>query len=91
MRFFQLLNFQHLILAVFPTLIFIILLALALGHSHFKGSDSEDRKRRIIYRYPERIEDRNAPFPLVMTLIVAGVVAWAFFYILLHGLLGVKI
>jgi hypothetical protein len=91
MRFFQLLNFQHLMLAVFPTLIFIVLLGLALGYSHFRRPDSEERKRRIIYRYPDNIEDRNAPFPLVMTLIVAGVVAWAFFYILLHGLLGVKI
>jgi hypothetical protein len=91
MRFFQLLNFQHLMLAVFPTLIFIILLALALGHSHFRRPDSEERKQRIIYRYPEGIEDRNAPFPLIMTLIIAGVVAWAVFYILLHGLLGVKI
>lgn len=91
MRFFELLNFKHLMLAVFPTLIFIVLLALALGRSHFRRPDSEERKRRIIYNYPEGIEDRNAPFPLVMTLMIAGVVAWAFFYILLNGLLGVKI
>ncbi len=78
-------------LAVFPTLIFIVLLALALGHSHFKHPDSEERKQRIIYRYPEEIEDRNAPFPLVMILIIAGVIGWAFFYILLHGFLGVRI
>lgn len=78
-------------LAVFPTLILIVLLALALGHSHFRHPDSDDRKRRIIYKYPDGIEDRNAPFPLVMTLIIAGVIAWALFYILLNGLLGVKI
>lgn len=91
MRIFELLNLQHLMLAVFPTLIFTILLALALGRSHFRRPESEERKQRIIYRYPDGIEDKNAPFPLVMTLIVAGTVAWAFFYILLHGLLGVRI
>jgi hypothetical protein len=91
MRFFELLNFQHLMLALFPTLIFIILLALALGHSHFRRPDSDERKRKIIYKYPDGIEDRNAPFPLVMTLIIAGTVVWAFFYILFYGLLKVKI
>jgi hypothetical protein len=91
MRFFELLNFQHLMLALFPALIFIILLALALGHSYFRRPDSDARKRKIIHKYPDGIEDRNAPFPLVMTLIIAGTAAWAFFYILLYGLLKVKI
>ena len=91
MRFFHLLNFQHVMLAVFPTLIFIILLALALGFSHFKRPDSEERHRRIIQKYPEGIEDRNAPFPIFMMFVIAGVVVWAVFYILLNGILGVKI
>lgn len=91
MRFYELLNFQHLMLAVFPTLLFIILFAIGLGFSHFHRDDDGERKKRIIYRYPEGIGDRDAPFPLVMTLIVAGTVLWAFFYILMNGLLGVKI
>lgn len=91
MRFFELLNFQHLMLALLPTLVFILVFALALGFRHFKREHDEDRKNRILYRYPEGIEDREAPFPLAMTLIIAGTVIWAFFYILLHGLLGVTI
>ncbi|MDX9788292.1 MAG: hypothetical protein RBT11_16050 [Desulfobacterales bacterium] len=91
MRFFELLNFQHLVLALLPTLLFILVFALALRFGHFKGEKDEDRKNRILYRYPEGIEDRAAPFPLAMILIIAGTVLWAFFYILLHGLLGVKI
>ena len=38
-----------------------------------------------------RIEDRQAPFPLALLLIIAGTVVWAFFYILVIGLWGVKI
>ena len=91
MRYFKLLNFQHLMLVIFPTLVFIIVFALALGFRHFKHPDSERRRKEILYTYPEGIEDKNAPFPIAMTLIVAGVVIWAFFYILLNGLLGVKI
>jgi hypothetical protein len=91
MRFFNLLNFQHVILYVFPTLIFIVMFGLALAFSHLKSDDSEDRKKKIIYRFPEGIEDRDAPFPLVMTLTIAGTVIWVFFYILGTGWLGVKI
>jgi hypothetical protein len=91
MRFFHLLNFQHLMIAVFPTLIFIILLALALGFSHIKRPDSQERYRRILHTFPDGIEGRNAPFPFVMILIVVGAVLWTFFYILMNGVLKVKI
>jgi hypothetical protein len=91
MRYFALLNFQHVILYVLPTLVFILLFAVALGFVHLKAADSEARKRRITYRFPDGIEDRDAPFPLVMALIVAGTFIWAFFYILMNGLLGVII
>ncbi len=91
MRFYDLLTFEHLMLFIFPTLIFIIVFALALKYSYFKTDNAEDRKRTILNKYPEGIEDKNAPFPLAMTLIIVGTVLWAFFYILMHGLLGVKI
>jgi hypothetical protein len=91
MRFFQLLNFQHLMLAAFPALIFIIVFAMALGIMHFKGRDSDERNRKIRYRYPDGIEDKNAPFPIAMALLIAGVVIWAIFYTLMNGLSGVKI
>jgi len=91
MRFFELLNFQHMMLYIFPTLVFIVVFALALGYCHYQTKDSEERKNRIIYRYPEGIEDRDAPFPLAMFLIIAGTVLWSFFYILGTGLLGVII
>ncbi|MFO7553717.1 MAG: hypothetical protein R6W88_00800 [Desulfobacterales bacterium] len=91
MRLFNLLNFQHIMLYIFPTLIFIWIFGLALAYSHLESDDAKERKQKIIYRFPEDIEDRDAPFPLSMMLIIAGTVIWVFFYILVTGLLGVKI
>ena len=91
MRFFDLLNFQHVMGYVFLTLIFILIFGLALAYSHLESDDAKERMKKIIYRFPEDIEDRDAPFPLAMMLIIAGTLIWLFFYILLTGLLGVKI
>jgi hypothetical protein len=76
---------------LFPTLIFIWIFGLALAYTHLKSDDAKERMQKIIYRFPEDIEDRDAPFPLSMMLIIAGSVIWVFFYILMHGVLGVKI
>jgi hypothetical protein len=91
MRLFDLLSFQHIVLYLFPALIFIVILGLSLGYSHFHGPDSHVRQTQIIYRFPDGIEERNAPFPLALTLIIIGTVLWMFFYILGSGLLEVKI
>jgi hypothetical protein len=91
MRFFNLLNFQHIMGYLFPTLIFILIFGLFLAYSHLKSDDAKERMQKIIYRFPENIEDRDAPFPLAMMMVIAGAVIWVFFYILMHGVLGVKI
>lgn len=91
MRFFHLLNFQHLMLYIFPPLVFMVVFGVGLAYQSFHGKDAGLRKERIIYRFPGGIEDRDAPFPLIMVLIIAGTLVWAFFYILLTGLLEVKI
>jgi len=91
MRLFSLLNNQHIIGYVFPTLIFMILFWVGLAFMRFNTRHSESRASQIIYRFPTGIEDRNAPFPLVMTLIIAGTILWMLLYILFHGLLGVNI
>lgn len=91
MRFFELLNFQHVVLYVFPGLVFVIVFGLALAFAHLRGPNDAEREKEIIYRFPDDIEDRNAPFPLVMGLIIAGTVIWAFGYILISGVLGVII
>ena len=91
MRFYDLLNFQHIILWSLPTLVFNVVFILLLAYSHFRNEDSKERMEKIQYWFPGRIGDRYAPFPLGMTLIIVGTVIWGFFYILVTGLLEVKI
>jgi len=91
MRYFALLNFQHVVLYIFPTLVFVVLLGLSLGYAAFHREDNEARTGRIVQRYPAGIEERDAPFPLALTLIIAGTLVWALGYILAVGLLEVRI
>ena len=91
MRFFELVNLQDVVLYFFPAVLAILILGLSLGYAHFHTARSEERMRRSYYKFPEDIEDRQAPFPLPLILIIAGTVVWAFFYILVIGLWGVKI
>ena len=91
MRFYYILNLQHVVLFVLPTLVFIILFGMALGYTHFWTPNSERRKKAVVHGYADGLEGRNAPFPLAMVLILIGMVLWAFFYILITGWLEVKI
>lgn len=91
MRYFALRGFQDVILFLFPTLVFIILLYTALSRAHFRGKDSEERERKVIHVYPDGIEERDSPFPLILILIIVGVLLWGFLYALGIGILGVKI
>jgi len=91
MRFFPLLGFQHVLLFFFPTLIFIILFLLAIGQVHLSTKDAKEKKLRVAHIFPEGIEGRNAPFPLVLLLIIIGFLIWAVGYTLRTGLLSVRI
>lgn len=91
MRLFELLSFQHIIAYLFPSLLFMVVFGLALGYAHLHTKDAEKRKTEIIRRFAEDITNRDAPFPLAMMLIIAGVIIWGFLYILMHGILGVII
>jgi hypothetical protein len=91
MRIFEVLNIQHFVMYLFPTLAFVLIFAAGLGYLYVRRGASEERLTRIIENYPGGIEGRNAPFPLMLTLIIAGTVVWGLLYILLTGLLKVKI
>ena len=91
MRYFQLLGIQHFVMYLFPALATIVLFIIGLGYYYFRRKDSEARKTRIIEEFPGGIQGRNAPFPLIVYLTIAGTVIWALAYILLIGGLGVKI
>ena len=91
MRYFELLAFQHVVLFVFPALIFMILLYLGLSHSHFMAKTAEERKKKIVHRYPANLKSRNSPFPLILFLIIVGFLIWTVSYTLLTGILEVQI
>ena len=82
---------QHFVMYLLPTLAFIALFIIGLGFYHFHRKDSAERETRIIEEFPGGIQGRNAPFPIVVTLILVGTIAWVLAYILLIGGLGVKI
>jgi hypothetical protein len=88
MRYFNLLNIQHIVLAVFPALSSVILVGVALAFTHFRGRDSENRQMRVTGIYPDGIEERNAPFPLFLFLVLLGTCLWGVAYILMFGLTG---
>lgn len=91
MRYFELLNLQHFVLYLFPALASIVIFAIGLGFYYWRRPDSDERQKRIVEEFPGGIQGRNAAFPLVLSLIIGGTVAWALAYILMIGLLGVKI
>jgi hypothetical protein len=91
MRIFEILNIQHFVMYLFPALAFILIFAAGLGYVYVRRRDSEEQLARIIEKFPGGIEGRNAPFPLMLTLTIAGTLVWCLLYILLIGLLKVKI
>ena len=91
MRYFALLNFQHFVLYLFPALATIVIFAAGLGFYYLRRRDSAERETRIIEEFPGGIQGRDAPFPVVLLLIIVGTVIWSLAYILLIGFLGVKI
>jgi len=91
MRYFEVLGVQHFFMYLFPALAFIALFIIGLGFYHIKRRDSAEREARIIERYPGGIEGRNAPFPLLAYLIVFGTIIWVLAYIILIGVLKVRI
>jgi len=91
MRYFELLGVQHVIMYLFPAFIFTLLLAIGLGFYHFRSKDAADRETRIIEKFPDGIQGRNAPFPAIAYLTIAGTLAWVLAYILTIGLLEIHI
>jgi len=91
MRFFSLLALQDILLYVFPTILFLIVFGLALSFKCWETERGDERRSNILYRFPDGIEDRNAPFPLSLALIVAGTLIWGLFYILYIGMGEVRI
>ena len=91
MRLFELVGIEDFVLYLFPSLAFIFVFAAGLAFSYFRGKESEKKLTTIIEKFPGGIEGRNAPFPLILIMVIAGTVIWAVTYILFIGLGGIVI
>lgn len=91
MRYFELLNIQHFVLYLFPALLTVVLIGIGLAFTHVRRKDSEEKMNKVRETYVGGIEERNAPFPLILTLTLLGTVIWVILYILFVGGLGVRI
>jgi hypothetical protein len=91
MQFFDLLGFQDVMMFLFPTLVFIILLAAGLWRTPMGTRSAAERERKILNVFPGEIGERDSPFPLFLAMVIVGFVLWAVFYTLVTGLLGRRI
>lgn len=91
MRFFELVNLQQFALYLLPAWAFIFVFVAGLSFAHFRTKESDKKLTKITEKFPGGIEGRNAPFPLILTMVIAGTVIWALAYILYIGLGGIII
>jgi hypothetical protein len=91
MHFFELRNIQHFVLYLLPAVLGVLIFAIGLARIHFRREDDDVRMQQVHTTYVDGIEERNAPFPLVLVLIIGGTVIWGVLYIIFYGVLGVKI
>jgi len=86
MRFFELLNTQHVLALIILTLIFAILFGVTLSVLPLFGSKARVLNIKVVQHFADGIEKADGPFPMIMALIVGGTVLWAIYYILYYGL-----
>jgi hypothetical protein len=89
MRFFYVLDFQYLILALFFGIISVFLIYLGFMSYRFsqkrkeEGETAEER-----YEYPGGLRIQNHPLPPFLIFICLGFALWAIAYVILIGLRG---
>lgn len=85
MRFFELLNLQHVAALVIVTLVFLILFGVTLSVMPMSGSRTRVLNIKAIQRFADGIEKGDGPFPLIISLVIGGTILWALFYILFYS------
>ena len=86
MRFFELLNTQHVLAMITLTLIFAVLFGVTLWVLPMFGPRSRVTNLKAVQQFADGIEKADGPFPMIIALIVGGTVLWAMYYILYYGL-----
>jgi len=85
MRFFDVLDFQYLILTIFLALVAVILIYLGFqSYSFSRRREEEEREEE----FPGGIRVQNHSIPPFLIFVVIGFVIWAMVYVILYGLRG---
>lgn len=91
MRFFELLNNQHVIGSILVALIFMILFAVGLSLMPAARSKKDESEGEEPHQFADNIQEGGGPFPLIMALIITGTILWALFYVFYYGFSEVNI
>ena len=82
MRYFALLDFQHMVLAFFIGLIGIILVSIAWW---IYPPPDEEQPQDAVH---EEISRESRPVPPLLIFIMVGVLLWALAYVYVVGIMG---
>jgi hypothetical protein len=85
MRFFEILNNQQVAALIIIAIIFLILFGVALAFIPMSGPKAKAFNIKVIQNFADGINKGDGPFPLIITLLIAGTILWTVFYILFYG------
>lgn len=85
MRFFPVLDFQHLILALFLGLVAALVIYLGFLSGRYAGRRGAELPPSES-GYPDGIEARDNPVPPVLIFLYLGFLVWFIFYVIFFGL-----
>lgn len=86
MRFFELLNFQHMMASLLIPLIFMVLFSVGVLLLPLVSSNGKKEVSQETHTFNDNISEGDGPFPMIVALIITGTVLWAVFYTVWYGL-----
>lgn len=89
MRFFDILNTQHLILGLFFGLIAALLVYIAFGGFYYStGKEGGAGESEEDFAHKEEFPSKHRPLPTVVLFLFIGFLVWLVCYVIFRGLKG---
>ncbi len=89
MRFFDMLNTQHLILGIFFGLIASLLVYIVFGGFYYAADEKEGGgEPGEDFSHEEDVRPKRRPLPSVVLFLFIGFVVWLVCYVIFQGLKG---
>jgi hypothetical protein len=83
MRYFTLVDFQYVVLAVFIGIVLLLLVYISFG-----GFYKSRRKEAEAERYPEELQIEKNPIPPILVFIYVAFIFWVISYVVIIGIKG---